>query len=118
MRASASTAVKADDDMNRDVVRLPALRYIGGDIGINMGASMKTIAITIDDPTIAAVDALVREKSAAWRSRSAVIRDAVKAFVNERQARMREEREGEIIRKNRARLRRQAAALVREQAKP
>ncbi|MBI3072005.1 MAG: ribbon-helix-helix protein, CopG family [Deltaproteobacteria bacterium] len=79
---------------------------------------MKTIAISIDDPTIAAVDSLIAEKTTAWRSRSAVIRDAVKAFVIERQARAREEREREIIRKHRTRLRRQAAALVREQAKP
>ncbi len=81
---------------------------------MNIIYNMKTIAITIDEPTLERIDCLMTNNSVPWKSRSEVIRQAVQEFV----ARMEDEREREIFRRHSARLNRQAAALVREQAKP
>jgi metal-responsive CopG/Arc/MetJ family transcriptional regulator len=78
---------------------------------------MKTIAIAIDEDMIALIDEVVR-KSAQTTNRSRVIRAAVKDFVAKELQRDREAREREILRKHRARLEREARALISEQAKP
>jgi metal-responsive CopG/Arc/MetJ family transcriptional regulator len=78
---------------------------------------MKTIAISIDEDTIALIDEVVRT-SAHTTNRSRVIRAAVKDFVSKELQRDREAREREIFKKHRARLDRQARALISEQAKP
>ena len=72
---------------------------------------MKTIAISIDDETIARVDRLGRG------NRSRVIREAVREYVARLERLADDERESAIVRKHRGRLARQAAALVRAQAK-
>jgi metal-responsive CopG/Arc/MetJ family transcriptional regulator len=73
---------------------------------------MKTIAITIDEDTLARVDRV------GGRSRSRVIREAVREYVIRHEQLADEERETDIVRRHRSRLARQAAALVRAQAKP
>jgi metal-responsive CopG/Arc/MetJ family transcriptional regulator len=75
---------------------------------------MKTVAVTLDTATLAALDRLTSEPGG--RSRSAVVREAVLA-LSERKLRMeREDRERQILSAHRAKLGRQAKALIREQA--
>ncbi len=75
---------------------------------------MKTIAITIDEYVLNKVKALEERED---RSRSDIIREAVRQYVIQRERQLEQTRETEIFRKNRKKLQRQAAALVREQAK-
>jgi len=77
---------------------------------------MKTIAITIDESILHSIDRLMNEDPH-WKSRSEVIRKAVREFVTRLERLTEEEREREIFRRHRARLSRQANALVKEQAK-
>jgi metal-responsive CopG/Arc/MetJ family transcriptional regulator len=82
---------------------------------------MKTIAISIDEASLAAVDRLAR---AARRrpggggrpSRSEVIRQAVREFVARHRKREREESDRKVLAENRERIERQVSALVAEQA--
>jgi metal-responsive CopG/Arc/MetJ family transcriptional regulator len=78
---------------------------------------MKSIAVTIDEPTLKLLDELTAA-SRAPRSRSALVRVAVREFAEREQRRLIEARENEIIRKHRRRLARQARALVAGQARP
>jgi metal-responsive CopG/Arc/MetJ family transcriptional regulator len=77
---------------------------------------MKTIAITIDEETLARVDRLAGRGGG--KNRSQVIRRAVHDYVSRAERMAEHEREDAIVRRHRARLARQAAALVRQQAKP
>ena len=77
---------------------------------------MKTIAITIDEDMLRRVDCLAKDDPSSNRSR--VIREAVRDYVTRVERAAEEGREKEIFRRNRTRLARQAAALVKEQAKP
>ncbi|MBI4483332.1 MAG: ribbon-helix-helix protein, CopG family [Acidobacteria bacterium] len=81
-------------------------------------SNMKTIAITIDEPTLQRIDRLVAVESTSWKSRSEVVRQAVQEFVARLERMGEEERERKIFRRHRSRLNRQAAALVKEQARP
>lgn len=76
---------------------------------------MKTIAITIDEPTIAKLDELAKGRE---RARSALVRRAVQQFVASEGARLAEERDREAYRKHAKLVSRQARALVAEQAAP
>jgi len=78
---------------------------------------MKTIAMTIDEPTLKRVDRLMANKVVPWKSRSEVIRHAVTQLVDKLERANEEEREREIFRRHGARLNRQAAVLIKEQAK-
>ena len=78
---------------------------------------MKTIAITIDEETLELLEGIA-SSSDRYRSRSALVRAAIRAFVAAENRRQEEEREREIIRTNRAMLARQAKALVKAQAEP
>ena len=80
--------------------------------------NMKTIAMTIDEPTLQRIDRLMANNSLPWKSRSEVIRHAVQQFVARLERAAEEEREREIFHRQRGRLNRQAAALIKEQAKP
>ncbi|MEX2272298.1 MAG: ribbon-helix-helix domain-containing protein [Vicinamibacterales bacterium] len=73
---------------------------------------MKTIAITIDEDMVARVDRLAKG------NRSRVIREAVQEYVARLERLQAEQQEAAIIRRHKSRLARQAAALVRAQAKP
>ena len=72
---------------------------------------MKTIAITIDEETLARVD---REGG---KNRSSVIRDAVREYLARRERAADVKREDRVVRKHRVRLAREGSALVRAQAK-
>lgn len=79
---------------------------------------MRTIAVTIDEPTLKRVDRLMANNTLPWKSRSEVIREAIQQLMSHLERAAEEEREKEIFRRSRARLNRQAAALIKEQAKP
>jgi metal-responsive CopG/Arc/MetJ family transcriptional regulator len=74
---------------------------------------MKTIAITIDEHTLARVDRI-----GGGRARSRLIREAVQEYLARVERVAEEERESAVLRRNRHRLAQQTRALVREQSKP
>lgn len=78
---------------------------------------MKTIAITIDDETLGLIDELHRS-SRRFRSRSALVRAAIRAYASLERERRSRERELRVIRENKALLDRQLKAMVKEQATP
>ena len=79
-------------------------------------ANMKTIAITMDEDTLKRIDGLTAAGNTGNRSR--IIREAVREYLLRVERAAEEEREREVFRKHRSKLARQAAALVKEQAKP
>jgi metal-responsive CopG/Arc/MetJ family transcriptional regulator len=82
---------------------------------------MKTLAISIDEESIAAVDRLAqaagrrggRRKAA---NRSEVVRRALREFIARQRRHEREERDRPILGAHREQIERQAASLVAEQA--
>jgi len=72
---------------------------------------VKTIAITIDESTLARVDRL-----GGGRNRSRLIREAVRDYVTRLERLAEEEREAAVIQRHRGRLARQGRALVRAQS--
>ena len=78
---------------------------------------MKTIAVTVDDLTLRLLDELAASESPR-RTRSALIRDALREFAERECRRVVEEREREIFRRNRKQLTRQARVLVRGPGRP
>jgi len=78
---------------------------------------MRTIAITVDEETLALLDDLARA-SHRRRSRSALVRAAVRQFAERRHREEIEARERDILRKHKKRLARQASALFDSQARP
>ena len=81
---------------------------------------METVAVTLDEKTLRALDAVSaasRRKNGARPNRSLVVRTAVQEYA-ERQLRLEsEEKERAILAKHRARLAREARALIRGQAR-
>jgi hypothetical protein len=77
--------------------------------------NVKTIAITIDEEALADLDRLAKRCGAA---RSRIVRLALREYLVRAERAAAEARERDIIRRHRARLQQQAAALVKEQAKP
>jgi Arc/MetJ-type ribon-helix-helix transcriptional regulator len=78
---------------------------------------MRTIAISIDDETLGLIDQLHRS-SRRFRSRSALVRAAIRAYASLERERRSRERELRVIRENKALLDRQLKAMVKEQATP
>ena len=78
---------------------------------------MKTIAMTIDEPTLKRVDRLMASNVVPWKSRSEIIRHAIQQLIENLERAQEEKREHEIFRRHGARLNRQAAALIKEQAR-
>jgi hypothetical protein len=76
---------------------------------------VKTIATTIEEETLDRVAAGTRPTAASNRSK--VIRTAVRDYLARLERAAEEEREREILKRHARRLARQAAALVKEQAK-
>jgi metal-responsive CopG/Arc/MetJ family transcriptional regulator len=72
---------------------------------------MKTIAITIGDDILERIDRVSE-------NRSEFIRNAVGDFLMRMEQTAEEERERAILRRHRERLRREAIALIKDQAKP
>ncbi len=75
---------------------------------------MKTIAITVDEQTLAVIDHL-QSSSGKFRSRSALVRAALRDYAENQKRRLEENREIEVIRKNKDLLDLQLKALVAEQ---
>lgn len=75
---------------------------------------MKTIAITIDEPTLQRVDDLAKRLG---MNRSEVVREAAQEYLADKESESEEERERKIFRRHKNKLRKQTAALVKEQAK-
>lgn len=84
---------------------------------------MKTIAISIDETSLDAIDRIARAGGRGrgrrkQANRSEVIRRAVREFVGRQKRQEREESDRRVLAANRQRIERQAAALVIEQAEP
>lgn len=83
---------------------------------------MKTIAISIDGASLAAIDQLARASGrrpgARPANRSEVVRRAVQEFVARERRREREEKDRRVLARHRELIARQAEALVAEQAEP
>jgi metal-responsive CopG/Arc/MetJ family transcriptional regulator len=72
---------------------------------------MKTIAISVDEPTLGALDRLV-QKVRSRGKRSGLVREALVEFLARHEAREQEESERAVIAKHRVLLARQAKALL------
>lgn len=79
---------------------------------------MKTIAITIEEDILDRVDRLARQDRSNGANRSRIIRQAVREYISRLERQVEDARETTIVRRHRARLARQASALIAEQAKP
>jgi metal-responsive CopG/Arc/MetJ family transcriptional regulator len=79
---------------------------------------MRTIAITIDEPTLGRVDEVLGRSPCPARNRSALVREALHDYLRQLDARAADEAERRVWRRHRSRLDREAAALVEEQAVP
>jgi metal-responsive CopG/Arc/MetJ family transcriptional regulator len=80
---------------------------------------VKTIAISIDEPTLRSIDRFVRGQGGSGRrSRSEVVRRALQEFLARHEQIASEEREREIWQRHAKRIARQAKALIAEQAEP
>jgi hypothetical protein len=78
---------------------------------------MKTIAVTVDEATLQLLDDLTSGEPRR-RTRSALVRAALREFAERERRRQVEEREREIFRKRRKQLAREARLLVASQARP
>jgi metal-responsive CopG/Arc/MetJ family transcriptional regulator len=78
---------------------------------------MKTIAVTMDDATLRLLEQLSTSEPGR-RTRSALVRAALREFAERERRRLNEEREREIFRKHRQQLAREARRLVQQQARP
>jgi len=78
---------------------------------------MKTIAVTVDEATLKLLDELT-DASPRARSRSALVRTALREFAERERRREIEAKDGEVFRKHRKRLARQVRVLISEQARP
>jgi len=86
-------------------------------------ANMKTIAISIDEASLAVIDRMAqRARPGRGRkgrgNRSEVIRRAVREFIVRSRKREREDSDRQILAANREQILLQAEALVGEQAEP
>ena len=84
-------------------------------------SNMKTIAISVDEASLAALDRMAhvagRDKGGKRATnRSAVVRRALQEFISRQRRHEREEGDRRILAANRERIGRQAKALVAEQA--
>ena len=80
-------------------------------------SNMKTIAITIDDETLELLDELT-PRGPSRRTRSAMVRAALRDFAQRERQKVTEEREREIFRKHRKQLAREARQLIKDQVRP
>jgi len=78
---------------------------------------MKTIAISIDEAALERVDRLAAGNGDKRQNRSEVIRRAVEEYIARLERQAREERDNQIIGRRHKKFNRQAAALIREQAR-
>jgi metal-responsive CopG/Arc/MetJ family transcriptional regulator len=91
-----------------------------------MMLNVKTIAISIDEPTIMSIDRIRQRRrserastgGAAHVSRSEIVREALQAFVRGEETRAREESDRAALSQTKDRLKKQLEALVADQAEP
>ena len=85
-------------------------------------SDMKTIAVSIDEASLEAIDQLARargrRRGAGPANRSEVVRRAVQEFVARERRLEREEKDRRVLAAHRLLIARQAEALVAEQAEP
>jgi metal-responsive CopG/Arc/MetJ family transcriptional regulator len=85
---------------------------------------MKTIAVSIDEASLEAIDQLARARARGRRrgagpgNRSEVVRRAVQEFIARERRLEREEKDRRVLAAHRLLIARQAEALVAEQAEP
>jgi metal-responsive CopG/Arc/MetJ family transcriptional regulator len=72
----------------------------------------------MDEDMIERLDRLAQPGGKRHSNRSRIIRTAVREYISRLERAAEDEREAAIVRRHRKRLVRQAAALVRQQAKP
>ncbi|HEX4999464.1 MAG TPA: ribbon-helix-helix domain-containing protein [Terriglobia bacterium] len=77
---------------------------------------MKTIAITMEEDVVDRLDKLLASRHGTV-NRSLTIRQAVREYLEREERLAEEQREATIFRQSKARLARQAEALVKDQAK-
>jgi metal-responsive CopG/Arc/MetJ family transcriptional regulator len=77
-------------------------------------ANMKTIAVTIEETTLKLLDELT---AGSRRGRSALVRAALREFVERERRRVVEERERAVFRQHRKQLAREARLLIEDQAR-
>ncbi|OGP47746.1 MAG: hypothetical protein A2X89_00530 [Deltaproteobacteria bacterium GWD2_55_8] len=83
---------------------------------VDIVSNMKTIAVTVDEATLKLLDELT-DTSPRPRSRSALVRTALREFAERERRREIEAKDGELFRKHRKRLAHQARLLISEQAR-
>ena len=83
-----------------------------------MMTNMKSIAITIGEDLLRKMDHLLDQPDCRWKSRSELVRKAILGYLSQLEKSLEEQRERAIFKSHRATLKRQAEALVREQARP
>ena len=86
---------------------------------------MKTIAVSVDESTLRSLDALARpprghrtHRARKLGLRSRIVRTALQEYLSRLERIAEEKRERVVWDRNLARINRQAAILVREQAEP
>jgi len=78
---------------------------------------MKTIAISIDDRTLETLDRLARKAGGGRRNRSEVFRRALQELAARLEREEREEKDAAAYRRHKRQFAREAAALLKEQAR-
>jgi metal-responsive CopG/Arc/MetJ family transcriptional regulator len=78
---------------------------------------MKTIAISIDDRTLATLDRLARKDVRGRKNRSEIFRRAIEELAQRLEREEREERDAAAYRRHKKQFAREAAALIAEQAR-
>jgi metal-responsive CopG/Arc/MetJ family transcriptional regulator len=78
---------------------------------------MKTIAITIAEDMLNRIDAVAVKNGQSTANRSRFIREAIGDHLARIEKASEDEREREIVKRNRRKLHQQALALIREQTK-
>ncbi len=78
---------------------------------------MKTIAISIGESALLKLDRLAARTNGKRLNRSEVIRRAVEEYISRLEDRRKEEQDEQVIRRHYKKFNRQAAALIREQAR-
>jgi Arc/MetJ-type ribon-helix-helix transcriptional regulator len=82
---------------------------------LHIMSNMKTIAVTIDETTLKQLDELT---AGTRRSRSVVVRAALREVVERERRRIVEESERAVFRRHRKQLAREARMLIEDQARP
>jgi metal-responsive CopG/Arc/MetJ family transcriptional regulator len=79
---------------------------------------MKTIAISIDEETLADLDRVAGVPGPVRANRSRVVRLALREYLARSKQTADDARERDILKRHRGRIRQQAAALVKQQGRP